>query len=368
MSEQVRVGVVGTSGWTDLVHLPGLTSHSRARIAAICGRNRERAEEIAGKYGVASVYTDYRAMIDEADLDACVVATPDDLHHPVTMYAMDAGLHVMCEKPLALTVSQAREMHEKAEAAGVKHMVFFTWRWQPHYIYLKQLVDEGYVGRLYHCVIAWYHGWGRRYMWRFDPRRANGILGDLGSHMIDFARWYGGDIAAVSSHLARFIDRPGPDGQPMDAANDSAILTLAFESGAHGMVHVSGVMPGGPSQVAISLAGDAGTLRGTFGFFKAELLGARLGQQRLETLTVPADACGATPSDAAEFTRLFCDRPIGNRLFIDAILEGFQPSPSFYDGLKAQEVIGAALESHETGRWVSLGSDRPLVSGRGEVH
>jgi predicted dehydrogenase len=115
-------------------------------------------------------------------------------------------------------------------------------------------------------------------------------------------------------------------------------------------------MPGGPSQVLISLAGDAGTLQGTFGFFKAELRGARLGQEQLETLSVPPDVVGGvTPAGFPEFSRLFCDHPIGDRLFIDTILEDRTPSPSFYDGLKAQEVIGAALESHETGRWVSVG-------------
>jgi predicted dehydrogenase len=316
---------------------------------------------MAQKYDIPRVYSDYRELVDRGGLDACVIATPDDLHYPMTMYALDAGLHVMCEKPLAMNARQAREMYEKAERAAVKHMVFFTWRWQPHYAYLKQLVDEGYVGCLHHCDIAWYHGYdrGTEYVWQFDPLRSNGILGNHGSHMTDFARWYGGEITGVGGHLASFIDRPGPDGQPMDAANDSAILTLAFENGAHGLIHVSAVMPGGPSQVMISLAGDAGTLQGAFGFFKADLLGARLGQQCLEMLPVPSDVCGgAVPSDVAEFTRLFCDHPVGDRLFIDAILEDRQPSPSFYDALKVQEVIGAALESHETGRWVSLGSDR----------
>ena len=357
MTEQVRVGVIGTSWWADSVHLPSLKSHPGAKIAAICGRNRDRAEELAHKYDIPSVFTDYAEMIERSDLQAVVIVTPDDLHYPMTMHALEAGLHVMCEKPLALNVGQAREMYQKAEQAGVKHIVFFTYRWLPHYSYLKQLVDEGYVGRLFHCDISWHFGYGKGdgYMWRFDPRRANGILGDLGSHMIDFALWYGGDVAKVNAHLAAFVERPGPDGHSMDPANDSAMLTLSFENGAQGLVHVSAVTHVGHSRVLISLAGDAGALEGTFGLFGAELRGARQGQEGLETLTVPADLCGGVwPASFADVTRLFCEHPIGDRLFIDTILEDRPASPSFYDGLKVQEVIGAAIESDESGRWISV--------------
>ena len=88
-------------------------------------------------------------MIEKGDLHAIEIITPDDLHYPMTMDALDAGLHVLCEKPLALNAAQAKEMYEKAEAAGVVHMTFFTYRWLPHYRYLKELVDEGYVGRCF---------------------------------------------------------------------------------------------------------------------------------------------------------------------------------------------------------------------------
>src|SRR5262245_49187467 len=119
MGEKVRVGVVGTSWYADWMHLPNLKSHPHAEVAAICGRNPERAAEMAGKYAIPSVFTDYREMIEKGRLDAVVVSTPDDLHYPVTMAALEAGLHVLCEKPMALNAEQAREMEEKAKAAGV---------------------------------------------------------------------------------------------------------------------------------------------------------------------------------------------------------------------------------------------------------
>jgi predicted dehydrogenase len=155
VADVVRLGVVGTSWYPDLVHLPVLTSYERARVVAICGRNRARAEEMAGKFGIPAAFTDFRAMIEAGNLDALVVLTPDDLHYPVTMDALDAGLHVLCEKSLATSAAQAREMYERAERAGVRHMVFFTYRWLPHQRYVRQLVEDGYVGRPYHCALRY---------------------------------------------------------------------------------------------------------------------------------------------------------------------------------------------------------------------
>jgi predicted dehydrogenase len=111
MSEKVRVGVIGTSWWADMMHLPSLKSHPGAQIAAICGRKRDRADDMARKYEIPRVFTDYREMIARANLDAVVIATPQDLHYPMTMAALDAGLHVMCEKEMALNAHQAREMY-----------------------------------------------------------------------------------------------------------------------------------------------------------------------------------------------------------------------------------------------------------------
>ena len=126
--EKIRVGVVGTSWWADEMHLPSLKSHPRAEVVAICGRDATRANAMAAKYAIAQVFSDYRAMIERANLHALIVSVPDDLHYAVTMAALEAGLHVVCEKPLALNATQARAMYELAEAKRVKHLTYFTWR------------------------------------------------------------------------------------------------------------------------------------------------------------------------------------------------------------------------------------------------
>jgi predicted dehydrogenase len=350
-----------------MIHLPALKSHPRAEIAAICGRNRDRADEMAKKYEIPLVFTDYREMIAKGDLQAIVIITPEDLHYPMTMDALDVGLHVLCEKPLALNAEQAREMYEKAEAVGVKHMVFFTHRWWPHYRYLKELVDEGYVGRCFLCHIRYLGGYGReaQYAWRFDRQRSNGILGDLGSHMIDFARWYVGDIARVSAHLTTFVERPGPESQALDPANDSAVLTVEFENGAQGVIHVSAVAYVGDrgQEQHVILHGQSGTLEADFTFVGAELRGARHDEEQFAPLSVPDDLWGdVDQTDFSQILDVFVKQPVGDRLFIDAILEDRPVTPSFYDGLKAQEVIDAAIESHQSGSWVSLPGENVSIS------
>ena len=95
------------------------------------------------QYGIAKTYTDYRALLADRSLDGVIIATPDDEHLSMTLAAIDAGLDVLCEKPLANSAADARRMLDAAEAKGIKHMVIFTWRWQPHYQYVKSLIDDG---------------------------------------------------------------------------------------------------------------------------------------------------------------------------------------------------------------------------------
>lgn len=264
MSKNVRVGLIGTSWWSDGMFLPAIKSHPQADLVAICGRNQARAQEMAGKYQVLQVYADYRQMIEQAVLDAVVIATPDDLHYEMTMQALNAELHVLCDKPLALNAQQAWEMAEKAQAVGVKHMVLYTYRWFSEFQYLHDLVCQGYTGRIYHgeFTFMWDGGRSIDYWWRFDRKRSNGVLGDLGSHMIDMAHWLVGDIAAVSARLGVCITRQGPDGEPLEPANDSAQLLVDFANGAHGIIQTSEAAYHGENglQFHVRLYGETGTL------------------------------------------------------------------------------------------------------------
>lgn len=363
MQERVRVGVVGTSWFAEALHLPSLASHPRAEIAAICGRNRGRAEEVAAKFHIARVVTDYRALIEQGELDAIVIITPDDLHYPMTMAALDAGLHVLCEKPLALTAADAEAMYRRAEAAGVKHMTDFTYRWMPYARHVRRLLDDGYIGRPFQCAFRYIFGSqlrNPRYAWRFDGRRANGILGDVGAHVFDLARWFVGDIAAVSGRLAAMAAQPGPDGQALDRpANDAAVVALQFVNGAQGVVQLSAVDHVGErgQEQDIALYGAGGTLEVSASHLGAEVRGVRREETRFSALPIPDDLWGAVDRSASfveQLVQRHTTQPVGDRLFIDAILEDRPATPSFYDGWKAQQAIQAALEADRLGRWIEL--------------
>jgi len=369
MDNQVRVGVIGAGGIVNMLHIPNLKNHPQAVVKAICSRTREHAESVAKTHKIPEVFTDYREMIEKGNLDAIVIATPDDLHYEMTMESLNAGLHVLCEKPLAVTVAQAAEMTEKAEAISVKHMVFFTRRWRPDYRYIKELLDQGFIGRPYHASFRHLGGYGRQpsYGWRFDRQRSNGILGDLGSHLIDLAHWFIGDIDKVSAHLGTYVERSGPEGSELDPANDSAMLLLQFENGAQGSLHVSAVActSNRYQEQHTILHGASGTLEFDSSMegsdwskmiFKTtcELRGARKDDPNFEVIPVPDRVqVNSNPPDSRAVSNLLSS---GAQLFIDAIIEDKPITPNFIDGLKVQQVIEAAIQSHEQGRWITLQS------------
>ncbi|MFN8388055.1 MAG: Gfo/Idh/MocA family oxidoreductase [Anaerolineales bacterium] len=115
MTTPVRIGIIGTSYWVDGFHLPILENYSNVLVTSLCGRNQTRTEELARKFGVGKSFTDYRRMLDE-DLDAIIICTPEDQHYAMTIAALDKGLHILCEKPMAFTADEALEMYRKAEA------------------------------------------------------------------------------------------------------------------------------------------------------------------------------------------------------------------------------------------------------------
>ena len=362
MAESIRIGVIGTSWWADLHHLPLLTADTRVKVVAICGRNRERAQAMATKYDIAHVFTDYGEMIAQGGLQAIVILTPNAEHLPMTMEALDAGLHVLCEKPLARNAAQARQMCERAEAQGVRHMTYFTWRWLPHYRYMCDLIAQGKLGRIRSIQLSFMSGSWRhqRYSWQVDPQHASGVIGELGSHMIDLARYLVGDIVRVNARLTATMRRTGPDGQPVISACDAATAMLEFGNGAQGTVEVSQVARiGDPAfEQAVTLHGEDGSVTAGFGLFSsAPTLQLAKGDEVYKPLAIPASyLAGIDPAQpiGPQMKELFTQQQVGGRLFVDAILAGQTVAPSFHEGWQTQRVIDAAIASHERGQWVNV--------------
>jgi predicted dehydrogenase len=319
---------------------------------------------MARAFDVPTVFTDYGDLINMDGLDAVVVVTTNATHYPICMAAIERGLHVFCEKPLGMTYAQTREMYEAAQTAGVKNMVAFTCRWLPHAIRVKQLMEAGYVGRVYHVNVnkmAGYAGGEAPLRWRFDASLAGGgVLADLGSHAIDLARWYLGEIRSVCGHAPTFIpQRRDPDGTDMlpCEVDDAAAFIVNFECGAQGVFHISWVAHKGHNQT-IGICGDRGTIvfDASPEAWELSLCGSQVPEDALGPLDVPAELMvGIDESSSEAGWRTFVrDYPSMARRFIDVIVNDELPLPSFYDGMKAQEVMEAVTISSRERRWVDL--------------
>ena len=365
--KRVNVGMVGTSWWADAMHLPALDSHPAANTVAICGRNAENARKMADTWRIPQVFSDYNAMIAEADLDAVVISTPNDSHYPIAMRAMEAGLHVLCEKPIAMTYGQAREMADTAQSTGLKTLVPFTYRFMPTARYIKRLIDGGFIGAPYHLNMRYYTGYARDgdYIWRLDKKIAgSGVVGDLGSHFMYLAEWLFGRVAAITCRLSQIVPRPqvDPAGQPFDLLDDSCMLTLEFESGAMGMIHCTALCyegtPFGQTH-HMEFHGSDGTLYSFTDWDKTQQVkGMRAGEGMPRELPIPDDVWGDARRDTVHNTYrdIFRREDHMIRGFINGIIDDTDLSPNFDDGARIQRLISAAVKSHETGRRVLVES------------
>ncbi|HLA42436.1 MAG TPA: Gfo/Idh/MocA family oxidoreductase [Aggregatilineales bacterium] len=360
MADQtVRVGMIGTSWWADVMHVPALMNHPGAEVVAICGRNAERTQAKAAQWNIPNAYTDYREMIGNNTLamDAVVIATPNESHHAIAMTAMNAGLHVLCEKPLAMNYAEAKEMADTAAAKGLITLVPFTYAFMPTARYMKELVDDGYLGKPYHLNLRYYAGYGRdgKYGWRFDKGIAgSGILGDLGSHFVYLADMFFGDIRRVSCLLSYHVPREesNADGNPYEVADDGAIITVEFASGAQGVIQVTAAAyeatPFGQIH-QMELYGSGGTLRSVTDWDTIQQVsGARDGEGAVTELEIPDHIWGGARRDYIPdtYTDIFHLQDHMVRQFITGVLEKTRQKPDFEDGARIQQVIDAALQSH----------------------
>lgn len=353
----VRVGLIGTSWWADAMYMPPLAAHEGATVVAVCGRNPATTAAFADRWGIAERFDDPIAMLESVELDGVIVASGNDSHHPITMAALDRGLHVLCEKPLAQDADQAAEMTERAVATGAITLVPFTYHYMPVNRWVRRLVADGYVGRPYHVNLRYYTGYASdgAYSWRFDRDLAgSGVIGDLASHWIHLARWILDDSeVSVSALASSFVPRdPRPDGSDYDSAEDSAVLTVRYASGAYGVLQVSAVCwegtPFGQTH-HLEVHGDEGTIYATCDWDTVqEVRGVRRGEiGPAELLPIPDEIWdGVRREDVHDTYRdVFRSTEAMTRGWITAIAEGRHVRPDFGDGLAVQRVVDAAVAS-----------------------
>ena len=344
------------------------------RLAAICGRDRARVAAAADRLGWAAWETDWKRLVDRDDVDLVDVCTPGSSHAEISIAALEAGKHVLCEKPLANTVDEARAMAaaaDRAAAKGVRAMVGFNFRRVPAVALARELIAAGRLGTIRHVRGAYLASHmldpESPMVWRLDAAQAgSGALGDLGAHVIDLAQHLAGDrIAGVSALTETFVrERPLADGSGAHgqvSVDDAALFIARFAGGALGGFEATRFAPGHTEGLAVEVNGELGSVVWELGalnqlrLFDATEEPATQGFRTIQVTRADHPYAGAWWPDGHTigyehtFTHEIRD-------LLHAIADGRDPAPSFAEGLQVQEVLDAVQRSAaSSAAWTQVG-------------
>lgn len=230
--DKVRYGVIGLG--MGKAHISGMREIMRAELTAVCDINEGRLVDCLKSYPGVAGYKDYKALLERDDVDVVVVATPDQLHREMTVAALGAGKHVLCEKPMALTLEDCQAMIDASRNTDRKLMIGQICRFTPGFMRAKQLIDNGEIGELFFVESEYAHDYskipGTFSNWRLDPLR-HGFLGG-GCHAVDLVRW----IAGNPYEVAAFANKKMLTDWPTD---DCTIAIMKFPNDVIGKVFVS---------------------------------------------------------------------------------------------------------------------------------
>lgn len=339
------------------------------------------AEEARARYGFEEASSDWRAVVNRPDIDVVDICTPNNVHAEIAIAAAKAGKHIICEKPLARTVEEARAMHDAVKAAGVIHMVAFNYRRTPAVALAKKYIDEGRIGRILNFRGTYLQEWSADpdspLSWRFQKKIAgSGTVGDIATHVVDLAHYLVGPIAEVNAITTTYnktrplqqggVDKLGAAEKAADAergevdVDDEVISMLKFEGGVIGSLEATRNAYGRNNFITLEIHGTKGSIHFNY-------------ERRDELQVMFAD----DPADARGFRTVYTGpaHPYGNGLwpipglgigysetkivecydFFSAIAKKRQPSPNFEDGLLTELVADALIRSGETGLWEKVG-------------
>ncbi|HUY49564.1 MAG TPA: Gfo/Idh/MocA family oxidoreductase [Streptosporangiaceae bacterium] len=381
------MGAAHSQAWRSAPHVFDLPL--RPVMTALCGRDGAAVRAAAERYGWAIAATDWHAMLSRDDVQLIDVCTPGDLHAEISVAALDAGKHVLCEKPLANTVAEAEAMAAaaaRASARGIRSMVGFNYRRVPALALGRQLVAGGRIGTVRHFRASYLQDWlvdpSFPLTWRLQAGHAgSGALGDLGAHIVDLAQYLTGDlVVGVSGVTATFVgERPLPSGaaaqMPSGAGqeaagpatgavtvDDAAAFTARLGSGALATFEATRFASGRKNALRIELNGDRGSLA-----FDLE----RLNELQFHDHTEDAASAGFRRILVTEPAHPYLSGwwPPGHVLgwehtfthqirdLVTAIAKGADPEPSFAVGLQVQRVLAAVADSaRNDSRWTPVAS------------
>ncbi len=356
MSRKLRFGVIGAGSFAEACHIPGLLAAPDAEVVAVAGRRRERAEALAQRFGIPHVEPDAAALCARDDVDAVAIVAPNDVHREAALAAFAHGKHVLCEKPLALDVDEAREMLAAARVCGCVHLVAFTYRYLYGVAELRRRVAAGDVGEPY--LFRGHHEFwdglrpGTPIGWRElgapSGGGGGGVLWDSGSHMFDLARHLLGPVAAVRATV-QHLPREMPDasgGAPRAVeSDDQAMAWLRFASQARGHWHASRITPT-REDAFVQVIGREGALEAQLSRGRADRLRAvAAGSREWRDLPLPEEA---SRGGSHALMRMMAS-------FVEACRRGApaEEDATFDDGFAVQRLLAASRESAD-GDWVEL--------------
>ena len=345
MSRSLRVGVIGTGAFAEACHIPGILSHPAAEVVMLCGRREPWTRTLAQRFGIPRITLDPAEICASSDVDAITICTANAAHHPQVMLALKNRKHVFCEKPLALSVAQSREMTRAAEASGLVNQVAFTFRHLFGIGELRRRVADGDIGDPLFVRIHHEYRDNKRFDttvvngWRYRSRATGGgVLLDTGAHLFDLAHLVAGPVTAVKAALCSVVE-------PDAGGDDIASVAFRCASGTAGHLFASRTSePQVPN--AIQVTGSTGTLLAYISRGGFDALRRRApGQASWEEVALPGRASDGHPHALTLMMRSFVDSCLQGRL-----VEG---AASFRDGLAVQETIAAAGSGTEMG-WTDL--------------
>lgn len=369
--EKTRVGMIGYGGvgrvhvlaYRSIPQHYGLPAET-IRVVSVATAHQETARTAAAEIGCEAWTDQYAEMLARHEVDLVTVAVPNDAHEQIVTAAAEAGVHIFCEKPLAVDVDEAKRMQEAVAQAGVKAQVNFNFRYYPGIQHARRLVEQGLLGRVFSFRACFYRSsyidYDKPISWRLQRDAAGGgALFDLGSHVLDAIYYLLGDFDSVLATAETMIkERPlAPGAAEMGRVDvdDITLMQARMADGALGSVQISRLATGVPNEMTLEIYGDRGAIRFTSAdpswLHVYDTRSPREGYQALQVGGKFADQLAPHWSMPPGFAPTFA---AGQYALLQAISADARPAPDMADGLHVQAVMGAAIRSSGERRWVDL--------------
>jgi predicted dehydrogenase len=340
-------------------------------LKAVAARNKAKAEDFATRWGYESVVTDWKQLIARDDIDAVDICVPNDLHMEIAIAAAKAGKMVLCEKPLARTTKEGEKMVAAVEKAGVPNMVWYNYRWIPAVSLIKQIVDSGRLGKIFHYRANFLQDWtispdvpqGGAGTWRLDAEAAgSGVTGDLLAHCIDTAMWINGGISDLSAMTETFVKKRkhAETGKMADVGiDDAAAVMCHFENGSLGLFESTRYARGHKALYTLEINGEKGSFMWNLhdlnrvSWFDHSVEGQLRGWSSILVTDGDHPYLGKwwVPGLIIGYEHSFVHAVAD---FIEGLTSGKPAAPTFRDALETTRVCDAILKSGKSRKWVNV--------------